>query len=462
MNETLKKLTEDVKLEIKSWLQSAEVQEAVKQIKESTEDNGTFEFVASTSDVDRSGEVIDQGGWDLSFYKMNPILLWAHDYKMLPLGVCESVEVVKGKLIIKGRFASAAANPFAQQVRKLYDEKILNAVSVGFIVKDAEGNTITSQELLEVSVVPVPANPMALTMRKATELALDVEMLRVKGFEITEEKDAETLSCPNCKAECQATDKFCAKCGTELKKAEEEAVKANDPQAGDACTMEDGTDGMMAMVDGEMTCVLKEAKKEVEEKGAVADELINDDNAEKKYCNVDEVWEIMEAFFDVYFDEQTPVENFGTLLAETAGLLSALATGPMPCDQPTEKSVKIKTVVARAQKYISLKAGRTVSGSNLEKLDEICQQIIKSGSALDSFIKEVSTGDVVEDSQQALEKKAVADNTKRSKTGGLSEMEKSLDDYISLRQVLRAVDNSIGSSLEAINAKIREQSQSKK
>ncbi len=177
---------------------AAKMQEAIEKmapvaasIKEAAE-SGTFEVVVSTEDQDRQGEIVRQDGWNLDRYKQNPIVLWAHDYSSLPVGVAESIEVVNGKLTAKGRFASAEANPFAQQVRKLYDAGILRTTSVGFIPTTMDGNVITSAELLEFSFVPVPANPFALSLREAEALELDVPALCTKGFRLAK-KDGEDV-----------------------------------------------------------------------------------------------------------------------------------------------------------------------------------------------------------------------------------------------------------------------------
>lgn len=134
--------------------------------------NGTFEVIASTESVDRQGESILLEGWDLKNYMNNPVILWGHDYWSLPIGKATDVSIADGQLVVKGIFASTE---FAQQVRKLYDEGIIKTVSVGFIPMQRQGNVITQAELLELSFVPVPANPDAVSLRKMQEVE---EMLK--------------------------------------------------------------------------------------------------------------------------------------------------------------------------------------------------------------------------------------------------------------------------------------------
>lgn len=292
MEETLKKLSAEIQTAIAERAKSAEWQDLIATMK-AAEDTGSFEVVISTDNVDRQGESIDQNGWDLAFYNTNPIVLWAHDYAALPIGIADEIKVEGGKLVARGRFASEAANPFAQQVRRLYDLKIVRATSVGFIVKDAQGSKITKAELLEFSFVPVPANPFALSLRKAHELGIDTAMLAMKGI----------------------------------------AIKAE----GDMCTMEDGTEGIMQSdAEGALICMPKvEEKKEIE-KGAVADEVAMDNAREQKWQKLDPIMDIVDAFFCLFLDEQTPIEQFDALLAETAALLQAQVGAGT---QPTQASV---------------------------------------------------------------------------------------------------------------------------
>lgn len=127
-------------------------------------DNGNYRVLASTNSVDRQGDIVDQAGWDFKNFLKNPSVLWAHKYDELPIAKATKIEVTKAGLEMEFEFASAEGNPKAQQVKTLFDEGFLNAVSVGFIPKERDGNKITKSELLEVSIVPVPANQDALRL----------------------------------------------------------------------------------------------------------------------------------------------------------------------------------------------------------------------------------------------------------------------------------------------------------
>jgi HK97 family phage prohead protease len=135
-----------------------------------------YEFTASTADMDRDGEVIDVSGWDLKNFKKNPVIMFAHDYRTLPIGRATKIGVRDGKLVNNVEFPPEGTYEFADIVERLVGAGFLKTESVGFMPKkwedgdwteeDGKGSkprrTYTKQELLEISIVPVPSNPNAL------------------------------------------------------------------------------------------------------------------------------------------------------------------------------------------------------------------------------------------------------------------------------------------------------------
>jgi len=75
---------------------------------------------------------------------------------------------------------------------------------------------------------------------------------------------------------------------------------------------------------GIMTAEVVEAE---EEKGAVADEVAADAQCDLKCDYLESVWDILNAFFDLVWAEETTVEQLPTLLSETADLLKQVADG---------------------------------------------------------------------------------------------------------------------------------------
>lgn len=131
-------------------------------------ENWTFKVVASDETVDRVWESIKIDGRDLKNYFKNPIILFGHKYNDMDDVVWKATKVYveNDQLIVEWIFAGTKS---WQQLRQLYEEWILKTVSVWFIVKERDANNskiITKAELLELSFVPVPCNPNALSLSK--------------------------------------------------------------------------------------------------------------------------------------------------------------------------------------------------------------------------------------------------------------------------------------------------------
>lgn len=130
-----------------------------------------FSFVASTASEDRMGDIIRQDGWDLGAYQKNPVVLFGHNHDQ-PIGRAHNVKVVNGALTADFEFAPEHVNPFAAQVGRMVEAGFLKAVSVGFRPlaykpMKSGGLEFTKSELLEISVVSVPANAEALSFAKS-------------------------------------------------------------------------------------------------------------------------------------------------------------------------------------------------------------------------------------------------------------------------------------------------------
>lgn len=166
MKNNFYKISEDVAKSLASYFASDAFKEQYKTLKESGADNGTFRMVISTDQVDRHGEVVVQDGWITDNYMKNAVVLWGHDSYSIPVGITDKLSMViengVKSLVAEGRFAG---HEFAQTLRKLYDDGMLRASSVGFIPLEYDGNSITKAELLEWSFVSIPANPFALSAR---------------------------------------------------------------------------------------------------------------------------------------------------------------------------------------------------------------------------------------------------------------------------------------------------------
>lgn len=159
-----------------------------------------YRVLASTNAVDRQGDIVDQSGWDLKNFLLNPVILWAHKYDELPVGKATNVKVTDAGLELDFEFAPVEANAKAEEVKNCFEQGFLNAVSVGFIPKERKGNTIIKAELLEVSIVPVPANQEALRLAMSKGLELkeilnDIEKGEVQ--DVLTEQEVYEQKCEN-------------------------------------------------------------------------------------------------------------------------------------------------------------------------------------------------------------------------------------------------------------------------
>lgn len=158
------------------------------------EESRILTFVAATADRNRNGWRINPDGWDLEAYQKNPVFLWAHDESSLPIGRSLETWVEANKLKAKVEFTPPGMSRFNDTVFQMYQSRFLNAVSVGFGVRewdwieDADGNWLLdfiSTELWEISAVPVGADPAAL--RAASAKGIDVTTMRQWARQMLEE-----------------------------------------------------------------------------------------------------------------------------------------------------------------------------------------------------------------------------------------------------------------------------------
>ena len=159
-------------------------------------DLGIFEAMISTEDVDRDGDIVRATGAKIENYLKNPVVLFAHDYGDPPIARALSIEILPGRgLRATFQFPEWGSYEQADVIRRLWAAGFLNATSIGFIPLDwkrvdgqpmAEGEfywgpkEFTSWELLEFSIVPVPANQSALRLAvKALHQATEAKRGRV-------------------------------------------------------------------------------------------------------------------------------------------------------------------------------------------------------------------------------------------------------------------------------------------
>ena len=211
-----------------------------------------IEGYASTTDIDRSGDVVPKSVWEAGIqnYLKNPIILSQHDYDD-PIGRMTEYKVDDKGLWVKARISSAAEEIFG-----LIKDKILTAFSIGFRILDAEYNSaaevfvIKELELVEISVVSVPCNQNTLfdlskafdnetdykefkqqfapkgDSAKGLESKTEAKSTTTKELEMTQEEMQKMLADAAAKAAEEATQKLLATQAAEKAAAEAEAKAA--------------------------------------------------------------------------------------------------------------------------------------------------------------------------------------------------------------------------------------------
>lgn len=138
----------------------------------------SLDFVLSDDTVDRYGDVIEADGWDLRDFKRNPVALFGHS-SSFPIGTWENLRIEGSKLLGRLKLASRGTSQRIDELISLVEQGILRAVSVGFRpiesepIEGSRGVRYLRQELLETSLVSVPANPSALAVAKSLDISDD-------------------------------------------------------------------------------------------------------------------------------------------------------------------------------------------------------------------------------------------------------------------------------------------------
>lgn len=168
-------------------------------------DTNKYTFIGSKEIVDRDGDIVRVAGINTTTYKTNPVVMAIHKTYELPVGKTVGIRKTTDTMYMDVEFAGT---PDGAEVKQLVDERMLNAVSISFMAKSRDSvywsptylellssyglNTegmktygdlevddpnyykanvkmlkkadrlFYATELLELSVVPIPANQDAL------------------------------------------------------------------------------------------------------------------------------------------------------------------------------------------------------------------------------------------------------------------------------------------------------------
>lgn len=172
--------------------------------------NGDVESYVSTESIDRVGDIIKAKGWSLdNFRKTGAPVLFSHDYSQPPIGKAVEIQVQRKGLWAVTRFHEKTQ--LSRDLAMLSRDGDMRSWSVGFnAIEPPESRTedgifkgyiFHKAELLEYSLVPVPANPDAVS--KAIHLAhkglisRELAAIFAGPSPSAEPDDAERLSFPD-------------------------------------------------------------------------------------------------------------------------------------------------------------------------------------------------------------------------------------------------------------------------
>jgi HK97 family phage prohead protease len=142
--------------------------------------NRMAEFVASSNRQDRYGDIIEQE-WVLADFLKNPVFLWSHNSWGMPIGWVREFEptVDRSQTVARVEFAPEGHDEFVDKLVRAVNMKLIRAVSVGFVPVEMEdrfdekgrwdGYRFLRNELIELSLCTVPANPDALGLARSID-----------------------------------------------------------------------------------------------------------------------------------------------------------------------------------------------------------------------------------------------------------------------------------------------------
>jgi HK97 family phage prohead protease len=153
------------------------VQRATFAVQRAEAEGGRYTMTIAAHDVSRNpfDEIRLEGGV-FDAYLRNPVILWGHDQHSLPIGRTTALRFQDG--VLKADFEFLPDDPMAERVRNAWDRGFVRAASISFMPLEVDESdrskpfgVISKWELLEWSLVTVPADPDAL---RTAERELDL------------------------------------------------------------------------------------------------------------------------------------------------------------------------------------------------------------------------------------------------------------------------------------------------
>jgi len=159
-------------------------------------EDGSIRFTLTAKQLDRYSEVVMPKGVNLANFKSNPVVLWAHNFAQhdgTPIGKINPKSITVTDDSIEADVVFDQNDDFAKKVEAKIRSGFLNTGSIGFkaidiskepVLPGQKGATFTKSELMEFSIVPIPALPAAMAHRDYRELMTDS---KEAGMEIVDD-----------------------------------------------------------------------------------------------------------------------------------------------------------------------------------------------------------------------------------------------------------------------------------
>jgi len=131
-------------------------------------DKRQVRVIVSTEDLGRDGLVVLTSGINLHNFRLNPVILWAHNPDW-PIARAVEINPVGNTLVSLAQFPPAGASERADEIFELIRAGVINAASIGFEIEEGpdKDGKVARCELAEYSFVAIPALPNALVTERA-------------------------------------------------------------------------------------------------------------------------------------------------------------------------------------------------------------------------------------------------------------------------------------------------------
>lgn len=169
------------------------------------EATGRASFIFNTEDVGRDLHVVRNKGIHDDNFRANPVILFAHDDESPPVGRAVDITIADPASRVTVEFTPRDLYPFGDMIGRMVKARYLNCVSESWqplkakLRAGGEGYDFLEVDLLEISIVPVPALPQAIATARAAGIditpliAWAEKILDTGGLTTVKRAELETL-----------------------------------------------------------------------------------------------------------------------------------------------------------------------------------------------------------------------------------------------------------------------------